>query len=97
MLCLWILKIVKLATRIKYFNLSDKTNLKRSNNYVALSNLSIYNIWQSIRKLYKNNKFKVSTPAWNDKFELPDGSYYVSDIQDDLLFWVYNEKRWSSD
>ena len=31
---------------------------------------------------YNNNKFKISTPAWNDKFELPDGSYSVSDIQD---------------
>ena len=31
---------------------------------------------------YNNNKFKISAPAWNDKFELPDGSYPVSDIQD---------------
>ena len=31
---------------------------------------------------YKNNKFKISAPTWNDKFELPDGSYSVSDIQD---------------
>ena len=31
---------------------------------------------------YNNNKFKVSAPTWNDKFELPDGSYSVSDIQD---------------
>ena len=30
---------------------------------------------------YNNNKFKISTPAWNDKFELPDGLYSVSDIQ----------------
>ena len=30
---------------------------------------------------YNNNKFKISTPAWNDKFELPDGSHSVSDIQ----------------
>ena len=29
-----------------------------------------------------NNKFKISAPTWNDKFELPDGSYSVSDIQD---------------
>ena len=28
---------------------------------------------------YKNNKFKITTPTWNDKF---DGSYSVSDIQD---------------
>ena len=29
-----------------------------------------------------NNKFKVSGPTWNEEFELPDGSYCISDIQD---------------
>ena len=28
------------------------------------------------------NKFKISALASNEKFELPDGSYYGSDIQD---------------
>ena len=28
------------------------------------------------------NKFKISVLTWNDKFELPDGSYPVSNIQD---------------
>ena len=31
---------------------------------------------------YSNNKLKISAPTWNDKFDLPDGSYSVSDIQD---------------
>ena len=31
---------------------------------------------------YNNNKFKISAPTWNDEFELPDGSYSVSNIQD---------------
>ena len=31
---------------------------------------------------YSNNKLKISAPTWNDKFELPDGSYSVSDVQD---------------
>ena len=31
---------------------------------------------------YNNNKIKTSSPTWNDKFELPDGSYSASDIQD---------------
>ena len=35
-----------------------------------------------MKSLYNNNKFKISAPTWNDKFELPDGSYSVSDIQD---------------
>ena len=30
---------------------------------------------------YKNNKFKISVPTWNEEFELPDGSYSVSDTQ----------------
>ena len=34
------------------------------------------------RETYNNNKFKISAPTWNDKFELADGSYSVSDIQD---------------
>ena len=56
-------------------NLSDKINLKRSDEYVALSNVNNYHTWKNI----KNNK---SAPAWNEEFELPDGSYSVSDIQD---------------
>ena len=63
-------------------NLLDKINLKRTDRYVALSNLSIYYTWKNIKKSYKNNKFKISAPTWNDEFELPDGLYSVSDIQD---------------
>ena len=56
-------------------NLSDKINLKRSDKYVALSNLSIYYAWKNIKKSYKNNKLKISCPTWNNQFELPNGSY----------------------
>ena len=63
-------------------NLTDKRNLKRSDKYVALSNLSIYYSWEIIKKSYKKNKFKISAPTSNEEFELPDGSYSVSDIQD---------------
>ena len=33
------------------------------------------------KNINKNNKFKMSAPTWNKKFELPDGSYFISDIQ----------------
>ena len=36
---------------------------------------------KNIKSAYNNNKFKISAPAWEDKFDLPDGSYSVSDIQ----------------
>ena len=57
--------------------LLDKINLKSSDKYVALSNLSIYYTWKNIKTSYKNNKFKISAPTWNEEFELPDGSYSV--------------------
>ena len=34
---------------------------------------------------YKNNKFKMSAPTWNEEFELSDNSYSVSDIQDYII------------
>ena len=61
-------------------NLLDKINLKRSDKYIALSNLTIYYTWKNIKKSYRNNKFKISAPTWNEEFELRDGSYSVSDI-----------------
>ena len=36
---------------------------------IALSNLSIYCTWKNIKSSYSNNKFKISAPTWNDKFE----------------------------
>ena len=59
-----------------------KLDLGRSENRIALSNLSIYYTWKNIESSYNDNKFKTSAPTWNDKFELPDGSYSVSNIQD---------------
>ena len=60
----------------------DKLDLRRGGNRIALSNLSVYYMWKNIKSSYNNNKFKISAPTWNDKFELPDGSYSVSNIQD---------------
>ena len=62
--------------------LTDKLDLRIGETSIALSNLSIYYTWKNIKSAYNNNKFKISAPTWNDKFELPDGSYSVSDIQD---------------
>ena len=61
--------------------LTNKLDLRIGEKIIALSNLSIYYTWKNIRKSYNNNKLKKSAPTWNDKFELPDGLYSVSDIQ----------------
>ena len=68
-----------------YSILQKKINLKRSDKYVDLSKFCIYRTWTNIKKkCYKNSKFKISALTWNETFELPDGWYSVSDIQDYL-------------
>ena len=62
--------------------LTSKLDLRIDEKVTALSNLSIYYTWRNMKSSYNNNKFKISAPTWNDEFELPDGSYSVSDIQD---------------
>ena len=78
---------------ILLLNLTDKINLQRSDKYVAyLSQHLLY--MENIKKSFKNNKFKKSAPTWNEDFELPDGSYYVSDIQE---LFEYMLKTWRKD
>ena len=72
--------------------LTDKLDLRRSENIISLSNLSIYYTWKNIKISHNNNKCKISSPKWNDKFELPDGSYSVSNIQD-YFEYIFKEKR----
>ena len=62
--------------------LTDKLDLRRGQKTVALSNLSIYYTRKNVKSSYNNNKFKISAPTWSEEFELLDGSYSVSDIQD---------------
>ena len=62
--------------------LTDKLDPRRGQKTVSLSNLSIYYTWKNVKSSYNNNKFKISAPTWGEEFELPDGSYSISDIQD---------------
>ena len=65
--------------QVLILKLTDKLDLRRGKKNIALSNLSIYYTWKNIKTSYINNKFKISAPTSNDNFELPDGSYSVSD------------------
>ena len=69
-------------------DLTDKLNLKNPNKNMALANLSIYYAQKNIKSKYSNNKFKTSAPTWNDTFDLPDGSYFIADIQDHFEFII---------
>ena len=80
-------------TRRLLINLANKIDLEINDNYVALSNLSINYTWKNIKKSYKNNKFKIPALTWNEKFELLDGSYFVSDIPDSFEYITKNTKN----
>ena len=55
----------------------------RRDKYAILSNVSTYYSWKNMKKSQrKRRKFKISSPTAIDKFQIPDGSYSVSDIQD---------------
>ena len=78
-------------------DLTDKLNLKNPNKNMALANLSIYYTWKNIKSEYKNNKFKISAPTWNDTFDLPDGSYSIDDIQDYFEFIIKKHETLTED
>ena len=60
-------------------NLTDKIDLKRKDKYIPLSNLIVCYIWKGhIRTMW--SFIKISSPAWSEEFELPDGSYSISNI-----------------
>ena len=73
--------------RFKY-DLIDKLDFKNSNKSMALANLSIYYTWKNVKSIYKNNKFKISAASWNETFDLPDGSYNISEIQDYIEYII---------
>ena len=70
--------------RFKY-DLIDKLDLKNPNKNMALAYLSIYYTCESV---YNNNKFKILAPTWNETFDLPDGSYNISEIQDYIEYII---------
>ena len=69
-------------------DLADKLNLKNPKKNIALVNLSIYYNWKNIKSEYYSNEFKISASTWSEKFNLPDGSYTIDDIQDYFEFII---------
>ena len=63
-------------------------NIKNPNKNMALPSLSIYCTWKNVKSTYNNNKFKISTPTWEDTFDLPDGSYNIPAIQNYIEYIV---------
>ena len=70
------------------YDLIDKLDLENPNKNMALANLSIYYTWKNVKSTYNNNNFKISAPTWNETFDLPDGSYNISEIQDYIAYII---------
>ena len=46
-----------------------------------------------LRWLNNNNKLKMIAPTWNDKCQLPGGSYSVSDMQCYIKYIIKKQKH----
>ena len=68
------------AYRLRFNLVVYKMDLWRGDKQAALSELRIYCTWKNIKK-YRNKKFEMSGKTWDEDFELPDGSYSMSDNQ----------------
>ena len=55
---------------------------------MALGILSIYYSWKNVKSTYNNNKFKISSPTWNETFDLPDESYNIPKTQDYIEYII---------
>ena len=83
------------CNRFRYY-FTDKLNLK-NNKTIALANLIIYFTWKNVKSEYKNNKFKISAPTWNEEFTVSDGSYSVPDLQDYLEYVIKKKHETTTD
>ena len=73
--------------------LTDKLDLRKVQKSVALSDFCISFTWKNIKNSCNNEKFKISAPTWSDKFELPDGSYLITNIQDYVEYIIKKHNK----
>ena len=48
---------------------------------------------KKIERSYKNNKFEISASTWNKEFQLTDGPYSVSDIQNYFEYIIKKHEK----
>ena len=75
------------------YNFTDKLNLKNPNENIALANLSICYTWKNVKSDYNSNKFKISAPTWNDRFDVADGSHSIAALQN---YFEYIMKKYET-
>ena len=73
-------------SHILLLKIPNKLDWRIGEKTIALSNRSIYYTYKNIKSSYNKNKLKISALTWDHEFELPEGSYSVSDIHDYFEF-----------
>ena len=63
---------------------------------VLLCQILVYTTHGKSKESYNSNKSKTPASTWNDEFELPDGSYSISDIQD-YFGYILKKHGWNID
>ena len=48
----------------------------------------MYYTRNNIKNSYRNNEFKIPGTIWDEKFELSDESYSVSDVQNNFKYMI---------
>ena len=76
------------SNRFRYYFI-DKLNLKNNKTI----GLATYFTWQNVKSKYCNNKFKISAPTWNETFDMSDGSYAITDVEDYFEFIIKNMRQ----
>ena len=74
------------------YDLIDKLDSRNPNKNMAFANLSIYYTWKNVKSTYNNNKFKISAPTWNETFDLRNGLYNISEIQDYIEYIIKKQE-----
>ena len=89
-------EIEKLLLKYKHGNrkkTAENSKIQEVQINMLLSKLIYLLHVENIRKQYKNNKLKTIAPTWNDEFELQDGSYFVSDIQNYIEYIIKKHEK----
>ena len=71
-----------------WLTLADKLSLKDHNKNMALANLSIYYTWKNIKSAYNKNNVKSLLQLGMIWFDLLNGSYSISDIQNYIEYII---------
>ena len=71
---------------------NGKTNESKKLFHEFNDKFNLKNPSKRIKPACNNNKFEISASTWNYEFDLPDGLYFITDIQDYFEYIIQNHQ-----